>query len=102
MNKVCLVTGASRGIGKGIAKVLGQTNAKVYITGRSKKGAKQAEGLPGNIEETAELINKIGGKCMPIYCDHTNDNDVKKLFNRIRKESGRLDLLVNNVWGGYE
>jgi len=101
-NKVFLVTGASRGIGKGIAKVLGQTRAIVYITGRSKKGVKQAEGLPGNIVEAAELINKMGGKGIPIYCDHTNDNDVKKLFSRIRKDSGRLDLLVNNVWGGYE
>ena len=101
-NVVTLVTGASRGIGKGIAIVLGQAGAIVYVTGRSKNGTEQKEGLPGTIEDTARLVNKAGGKGIAVYCDHTNDGDVEKLFRRIDSSSRKLDLLVNNVWGGYE
>lgn len=101
-NRVALVTGASRGIGKGIAKVLGQAGATVYVTGRTKKEAEQKEGLPGTIEDTAILVNKAGGTGIAVYCNHTNDGDVEKLFKRIRFNSRKLDLLVNNIWGGYE
>lgn len=100
-NKVVLVTGASRGIGKGIAKVLGLSQCKVYVTGRTKPG-EQREHLNGNIEETAQLVNSSGGKGIPIYCDHTKVGEVKRLFSKIKKENKKLDLLVNNVWGGYE
>lgn len=100
-HKVAIVSGASRGIGRGIAKVLGQSGCKVYVTGRTKPGEKR-EHLGGNIQETVELINSAGGNGIPVYCDHTEITEVKKLFTKIRKENTNLDLLVNNVWGGYE
>jgi dehydrogenase/reductase SDR family member 1 len=81
--KVALVTGGSRGVGRGTAMSLADAGAAVYVTGRT-------------IEE-APLNN-----CIPVSCDHTNDRDVEKVFARIAQERGRLDVLVNNVWGGYE
>ncbi len=99
---IALVTGASRGIGKGIAAVLGEAGAVVYVTGRSVRGQPTTEGLPGTIEDTADLVTKRGGKGIPIRCDHTKDADVEALFERIRREQGCLHLLVNNAWGGYE
>ncbi|MFW6124830.1 MAG: SDR family oxidoreductase, partial [Pirellulales bacterium] len=96
------MTGASRGAGRGIALVLGQAGATVYVTGRSTR----AEGATGNrretIDETAELVAARGGRAIPVGCDHTVDSDVEALFDRVRREQGRLDLLVNNAWGGYE
>jgi len=100
-NCVALVTGASRGIGKGIAKVLGQSGAIVYVTGRTRKGA-TVEGIGGNVEDTADLVNKSGGTGIPFYCDHTKDKEVRKLVSKINRDHKRLDLLVNNTWGGYE
>lgn len=96
--RVAVVTGASRGVGKGIALGLGEAGATVYITGRST----EPQQLPGTIYETAEAVNRLGGKCIPIRCDHRNDQEVEQVFERVRAEQGRLDLLVNNVWGGYE
>lgn len=101
-NKVALVTGASRGIGKGIALVLGEAGATVYITGRTVKEGQGNRGLPGTIHQTAKEITSSGGQCIPIQCDHCIDYQVEKVFERIRNEHGRLDILVNNVWGGYE
>ena len=98
---VAVVTGSSRGVGRGIAQVLGQCGATVYVTGRSMVGS-TTDNLPGTIDETACLVSKAGGKGIAVYCDHTKDRNVEFLFNRIQKEQGRLDLLVNNVWGGYE
>lgn len=100
--KVAIVTGASRGAGRGIALVLGEAGATVYVTGRSIKGELAVDNLPGNIEETAEEITKEGGKGIPVRCDHTVDAQVKALIERVKQEQGRLDILVNNAWGGYE
>src|ERR1043166_3280039 len=83
--KVALVTGASRGVGKGIALELIAAGATVYITGRS-----------------AGDMQYISGKGTAIACDHRNDEQVESAFRQITREQGRLDILVNNVWGGYE
>lgn len=97
--KVALVTGASRGLGKGIAIGLGEAGATVYITGRSFSEAKDAVG--GSLQETQLEVEKAGGKCIAIAVDHGDDAQVRSLFERIENEQqGRLDLLVNNVFGG--
>lgn len=100
--KIAVVTGASRGAGRAIAAVLGEEGATVYVTARSSAAGPTTEDLPGTIEETAALVAARGGTGIPVHCDHTVDDDVASLFQRIRREQGRLDLLVNNVWGGYE
>jgi NAD(P)-dependent dehydrogenase (short-subunit alcohol dehydrogenase family) len=100
--KVALVTGASRGGGKGIALVLGARGAIVYVTGRSVRGEPTTLGRPGTIDETAEELAVRGGTGIAVRCDHTDDAQVEALFDRIRREQGRLDLLVNNAWSGYE
>lgn len=120
--KVAVVAGATRGAGRGIAWALGEEGATVYCTGRSSRvgraGATRAtratgatEGpsgpfalsrRPETIEETAEGVDARGGKGIAVRADHTAEADVKALFDRVRKEQGRLDLLVNDVWGGDE
>lgn len=100
--KVALVTGASRGIGKGIALCLGEAGATVYITGRTVKEGESASHLSGTIYQTVEEIQKLGGKCIAIQCDHRVDADVESVFKRIINENNKLNILVNNVWGGYE
>jgi dehydrogenase/reductase SDR family protein 1 len=100
--KVALVTGASRGIGKGIALGLGEAGATVYITGRTIDANQAAVDLPGTIHQTADEAAKLGGECIAIQCDHQDDQQVKAVFDRIHTEQNRLDILVNNVWGGYE
>jgi NAD(P)-dependent dehydrogenase (short-subunit alcohol dehydrogenase family) len=97
--RIALVTGASRGVGKGVAAALGAAGCTVYVTGRSSGTPTYATG--GTIEETAALVDQRGGRGIPVRCDHTNDKDVRALFDRIRDQHGRLDILVNNVWGGY-
>jgi NAD(P)-dependent dehydrogenase (short-subunit alcohol dehydrogenase family) len=99
---VSVVTGASRGAGAAIAEELGRAGATVYVTGRSTRSTSRTEGLPGTIDETAERVTAAGGRGIAVRCDHTDDADVAALFDRIRAESRRLDLLVNNAWGGYE
>lgn len=101
-DKVALVTGASRGVGKGIALGLGEAGATVYITGRTVEAGHATVNLPGTIYQTAEEVEKLGGKCIPICCDHRDDEQVQAVIERIQAEQGRLDILVNNVWGGYE
>lgn len=101
VNKVALVAGASRGAGRGIAYELGEAGATVYVTGRSVRGA-ITDNRTESIEETAEGVNERGGRGIAIRCDHTNESDVQKLFNQIKKEHGRLDILVNSVFGGSE
>ena len=101
-DKITLVTGSSRGVGKGIALGLGEAGAAVYITGRTIEEGTAASKLPGTINQTAVEVNALGGRGIPVQCDHTNDQAVKALFQRIHRDHGRLDLLVNNVWGGYQ
>jgi dehydrogenase/reductase SDR family protein 1 len=92
--KVAVVTGASRGIGKGIALELGAAGASVYLTGRT-----QTPGmLPGTIDATAAEVTALGGHGIPVACDHHDDIQVEALFARVRAEHGRLDVLVNNVF----
>jgi NAD(P)-dependent dehydrogenase (short-subunit alcohol dehydrogenase family) len=100
--KVTLVTGASRGAGRGIALVLGEHGATVYVTGRSVRGKPTTLGRPGTIDDTAEQVTAGGGQGIAIQCDHTDDAQVDAVFGRIRTEQRRLDLLVNNAWSGYE
>jgi len=101
-NIVALVTGASRGAGRGIALELGEAGAIVYVTGRSVSGGPTTDNVPGTIDECAREITNRGGRGIAVRCDHTVDADVESLFARIRSDHGRLDILVNNVWGGYE
>lgn len=100
--KVAVATGTSCGVGKGVALGLGEAGATVYITGRTVEGMAAVEDLPGTIQQTAEEDTRLGGKGMAIRCDHRNDSEVEAAFRCILSEQGRLDLLVNNVWGGYE
>ena len=99
--KVAIVTGASRGIGKGIALALGEAGATVYVTGRSDAG-NSTEGLAGSIGETADEVARRGGQGIPARCDHTVDDEIEALFAKVGADQGRVDILVNNVWGGYE
>ena len=99
--KIAVVTGASRGAGRGIAFELGSAGATVYVTGRSIKGT-TTDNRPETIEETAEGVTSRGGKGIAIRCDHTNNNDVRNLFEQINREQGRIDILVNSVFGGSE
>ena len=101
--KVAVVTGASRGGGRGIAAVLGEAGAIVYVTGRSVRGRLTKPNLPGTtIEDTAELVTSRGGVGIPVRVDHTIDAEIMDLFEQVQRDHGRLDLLVNNAWGGYE
>lgn len=100
--RVTLVAGATRGAGRGIACALGEAGATVYCTGRSSREDPEAgmEGRPETIEETAELVAAEGGEGIAIRVDHTVEQEVAALAARIERERGRLDLLVNDVWGG--
>ena len=100
--KVAVVTGASRGVGKGIALGLGEAGATVYITGRTTKNKTDAGKLGGTVFSTAEEVTAIGGTGIGIQCDHTDDTQVEAAFQRITKENRKIDLLVNNAWAGYE
>jgi dehydrogenase/reductase SDR family protein 1 len=100
--KVGVVTGASRGVGKGIALGLGEAGATVYITGRTTQEGTDIEKLGGTVFTTAEKVTAIGGKGIAVACDHRKDSQVEELFQRVAEESQRLDVLVNNAWGGYE
>ncbi|MFZ5890562.1 MAG: SDR family NAD(P)-dependent oxidoreductase [Myxococcota bacterium] len=113
--KVAVVTGGSRGAGRGIAVELGAAGATVYVTGRTTRAEQPTEkyrqllelsklsSLPGSIDETAEEVTRAGGRGIAVHCDHTREADVKALFERVeREQGGKLDLLVNNAWGGHE
>jgi NAD(P)-dependent dehydrogenase (short-subunit alcohol dehydrogenase family) len=100
--KAALVTGSSRGVGKAIALELGAAGWIVYVSARSSKENPSDEGIAGTIEETAEEIIQRGGKAIPVRCDHSKVTDVNNLLARVSSEQGRIDLLVNNAWGGYE
>jgi NAD(P)-dependent dehydrogenase (short-subunit alcohol dehydrogenase family) len=101
-DRVALVTGASRGCGKGVALVLGEKGWTVYLTGRSVRGHPTTLGRPGTIDDTAAQVTARGGTGIAIRCDHTDDLQARAVFDRLNSEHGRLDLLVNNAWSGYE
>lgn len=99
--RVALVAGATRGAGRGISVGLGEQGATVYCTGRSVRGAlASGANRPETIDETAEMVTAAGGHGIAVRCDHTVDEDVRALVDRIRRDHGRLDVLVNDVWGG--
>lgn len=100
--KVAVVTGASRGAGRGIAHVLGEEGATVYVTGRTARGSSSPTGRPETIEDTAEEVTARGGTGIPVRCNHAEEVEVRALFDRVRAEQGGLDILVSNAWGGYE
>src|SRR5215510_2589575 len=100
--KVAVVTGASRGVGKGVALGLGEAGATVYVTGRTTKDKTDVEKLGGTVFETAEAVTALGGKGIAIQCDHREDSQVEEVFKQVTKKSKRIDILVNNAWGGYE
>lgn len=100
--KVALVTGASRGVGKGIAQALGEAGVTVYVTGRTVHEGESAALLSGTVGATAAAVTAAGGKGIAVVCDHNDDAQVQAVFERIKSEQGRLDLLVNNAWRGYE
>jgi len=98
--KVALVAGATRGAGRGTAVALGEVGATVYCTGRTTRERQSEYGRPETIEETAERVTAAGGAGIPIAVDHLEPSEVEGLVARIESESGRLDLLVNDIWGG--
>jgi len=111
--RVAVVTGASRGAGRGIAVELGAAGATVYVTGRSTRERpadtygellklSELSALPGSIDDTADEVAQHGGRGIAVRCDHTREEDVAALFERVQRDEGRIDLLVNNAWGGHE
>lgn len=98
--QIALVAGGTRGAGRGIAMELGAAGATVYITGRTTRNEISEYGRPETIQETAELVNELGGLGIPVQVDHLIHEQVHSLIERIEKEQGRLDILVNDIWGG--
>src|SRR5262245_8262233 len=94
--KIAVVTGASRGVGKGIALGLGEAGATVYVTGRTVQEGSAP--LPGAIGQTAADVTRLGGTGIAVRCDHADDADVEALFPRVQGDEGRLDILVNNAF----
>lgn len=98
--RIALVAGATRGAGRGIAVELGAAGATVYVTGRSTRGQPSEYARPETIEETAELVTEAGGTGIAVPTDHLEPEQVAALVARIDGEHGRLDVLVNDIWGG--
>jgi NAD(P)-dependent dehydrogenase (short-subunit alcohol dehydrogenase family) len=98
--KVALVAGATRGCGRATAVELGALGATVYGSGRSTRAGRSPMNRPETIEDTAELVTAAGGEGVAVRCDHADADDVAALVGRIRSDHGRLDILVNDVWGG--
>ncbi|SFP27268.1 NAD(P)-dependent dehydrogenase, short-chain alcohol dehydrogenase family [Variovorax sp. OK605] len=110
---VAVVTGASRGAGRGMALELGAAGATVYVTGRSTRAQPAGsygqllslsgmDAVPGSIDDTADEVTRQGGRGIAVRCDHTQEDEVAALFARVAHEAGHIDLLVNNAWGGHE
>ncbi len=97
--RVALVAGATRGGGRGIAVALGEAGATVYATGRTTRERRSEIDRPETIEETAELVSEAGGEGIPVAVDHLEPEQVAALVERIDSEHGRLDVLVNDIWG---
>jgi NAD(P)-dependent dehydrogenase (short-subunit alcohol dehydrogenase family) len=98
--KVALVAGATRGAGRGTAVALGEAGATVYCTGRTTNTRRSEYDRPETIEETAELVDAAGGAGIPVEVDHLQPAQVESLVARVEAEQGRLDVLVNDIWGG--
>ena len=98
--QVALVAGATRGAGRGIASALAEAGALVYCTGRSAAGHPKGMDRPETLDETVALIERAGGRAIAVRVDHTCEEDVANLAARVRGEAGRLDVLVNSIWGG--
>jgi NAD(P)-dependent dehydrogenase (short-subunit alcohol dehydrogenase family) len=96
LSMIAVVTGASRGAGKGIALALAETGATVYVTGRTRDDGDSE--LPGSVSTTAKLIDERGGTGIPVLCNHADDGQVEALFTQVRDEQGHLDILVNNAF----
>lgn len=97
--KVAVVAGATRGAGRGIARMLGEAGATVYCSGRSTRDQPSSIGRPETIEETAELVDAAGGRGIPVRTDHLDPVQVEALFHQVRTDAGRLDVLVNDIGG---
>lgn len=102
VGKICLVAGASRGLGRGIAKALGQAGATVICTGRSSEAGPRTDQRMETFEDTAREVEAAGGKGQPYRCDHTNEREVDQLVAWCLRRFGRLDCVVDAVWGGNE
>lgn len=100
LGQIAVVAGATRGAGRGIACMLGAAGATVYCTGRSVRGQSAMAGRPESVEDTAELVDQHGGRGIALRVDHSQPEQVRALFERVRAEQGRLDILVNDIWGG--
>lgn len=100
MTRVAWVTGASRGIGRGVAVALGAAGWTVWVTARSSRAGEVTSHLGGTVEDTAAAVDAAGGRGLPLVCDHADDAAVRSVVSRIAPDG--LDLLVNNAWGGYE
>jgi NAD(P)-dependent dehydrogenase (short-subunit alcohol dehydrogenase family) len=98
--RVALVAGATRGAGRGTAAALGEAGATVYCTGRTTRARRSEYDRPETIEETAELVDSVGGTGIAVEADHLDPAQVEALVRRIDDEQGRLDVLVNDIWGG--
>ena len=98
--KVALVAGATRGAGRGIAVELGAAGATVYVTGRSTRAKRSEYDRPETVEDTADLVTAAGGHGIAVPTDHLDPAQVKTLVDRIAEEQNRLDVLVNDIWGG--
>src|SRR5918995_1891221 len=98
--RVALVAGATRGCGRAIAIELGALGATVYGSGRSTRAGRSPMDRPETIEDTAQLVTAAGGEGIAVRCDHTDADQVAPLVERIRTDHGRLDILVNDIWGG--
>jgi NAD(P)-dependent dehydrogenase (short-subunit alcohol dehydrogenase family) len=97
---IAVVTGASRGAGRGIAIALGSHGCTVYVTGRSQRPGDAT--YPGTIYETAQAVTAAGGKGVAVRVDHGDDTQVKNLFDQVEREQGRLDILVNNAFATHD
>ncbi|MEV7083215.1 SDR family oxidoreductase [Streptomyces sp. NPDC093516] len=98
--KVALVAGATRGAGRGIAVELGAAGATVYVTGRTTRERRSEYDRPETIEDTADLVTEAGGRGIAVPTDHLDPAQVRALVDRVADEQGRLDVLVNDIWGG--
>jgi NAD(P)-dependent dehydrogenase (short-subunit alcohol dehydrogenase family) len=101
-DRICLVAGASRGVGRGVARALGEAGATVIVTARSSEGGRRTDDRPEVIEDAAREVDAAGGLGRHYVCDHTREREVDQLVSWALRRFGRIDVLVNAVWGGNE